>query len=145
MGQLPHGEGDPIAPAVVSDVDADANVDDIVAPDLPIFLPLDLDGIDDIDVAPVAPLRNIPADIGTENVQGAPDQGAPVQGVPDQGVPDQGALAAVETKEIEGVAYEIIDNEHDASGAAEGEIKEAPRYNLRQQQPPTFESYANPD
>ena len=81
------------------------------------------------------------------NVQGAPapDQGAPVQGVPDQGVPDLGALAAVETKEIEGVAYEIIDNEHDASGAAEGEIKEAPRYNLRQQQPPTFESYANPD
>ena len=31
------------------------------------------------------------------------------------------------------------------TGAAEGEIEGAPRYNIRRQQPPTFESYANPN
>ena len=67
---------DPIAPLVVSDIDADAAVDDIVAPDPPLFLPafpLDLDDINDIDVAVVAPLRVVPTDVGAENVQGMPD------------------------------------------------------------------------
>ena len=67
--------GDPIAPADVSDVDADATMDDIVALDQPLFLPLALDAVEDIDVAAVAPLCYILANVGAENVQGALDQG----------------------------------------------------------------------
>ena len=67
------------------------------------------------------------------NVQGAP--------APDQGAPTPPA----EDKEIEGEVYEVIDNEHDANGTVEGEVKGAPRYNLRRQQPPTFASYNNPN
>ena len=36
---------DPIAPAVVSDVDADATMDEIVTPDPPLFLLLSLDAV----------------------------------------------------------------------------------------------------
>ena len=51
-------------------------MNDIAAPDQPPFLPLDLDAVDHIDVAAVAPLCVILADVGAENVQGSPDQGA---------------------------------------------------------------------
>ena len=126
--------GDSIAPTVVSDVDADAPEDDLVAPDQPLFLPLDLDAIEDVDVATVAPLRVLPADVGVENVQGAAGQGA---------------LAPAD-EEIEGVAYKVInsnddDGDDDDVDNGEAEATEAPRYNLRRQQPPTFESYANPN
>ena len=125
--------GDPIAPIVVSDVDADAAKDDLAALDQPLFLPLDLDAIEDVDVATVAPLRVLPADIGAENVPG---------------VADQGALVPAD-EEIEGVSYEVIDGDDDDGDDNdvdndEAEATEAPRYNLRRQQPPTFESYANP-
>ena len=96
--------GDPISPIVVSDVDADAAVDDIVAPDQPPFLPLALDAVEDIKVAAVAPLHVIQTDVGAENVQGAPDQRA---------------LAPADVEDIEGVAYEVIDDEHDDNSAAE--------------------------
>ena len=58
--------------------------------------------------------------------------------MPDQQVSNQGALAPAEAKEIEGIAYKIIDDEHDDNGTAEDEVTEAPRYNLRRQQPPTL-------
>ena len=110
----------------------------------------------DVDVATVAPLRVVPVDVGAENVQGAADQGALAE--------DQGALAPAD-KEIEGVAYKIIesddddndlpilryyesdddDSDDDDGDNNEAEVAEAPRYNLRQQQPPTFESYTNPN
>ena len=80
-----------------------------------------------MDIAAVAPLQVIPADVGAEIVQGAPVQGAP----------------APADFEIEGVAYKVIDGEHDDNGTTEDEVAEAPHYNLRQQQPPTFKSYAN--
>ena len=53
---------------VVSDVEADTGVDDIVTPDPPLFLstlPLDLDNI---DVAMVAPLRVVSAKVGAEHI-----------------------------------------------------------------------------
>ena len=131
--------GDPIALIVVSDVDADAAEDDLVALDQPLFLPLDLDAIEDVDVATVAPLRVLLADVGAENVPGVAGQGAA-----DQAAADQGVLAPAD-KEIEGVAYEVIDGDDDDVDNNEVEATEAPRYNLRRQQPPTFESYANPN
>ena len=88
----------------------------------------------------VAPLRILPADVGAANVQGATYQGGT-----NQGATVQGALAPAGIEEIEGVAYEVIDDKHDNNGTAEDEVAEAPRYNLRRQQPPTFESYANPN
>ena len=106
-----------------------------------------MDAIEDVDVTTVAPLRVLPADIGAENVPGAADQGA----------------LALADKEMEGVAYKVIESDNDDddlpvlrhyesddddSDDADGdndeaEATEAPRYNLRQQQPPTFESYDN--
>ena len=47
--------------------------------------------------------------------------------------------------EIEGVVYEVLDDEHDANGTTDGEVEGAQPYNLRRQQPPTFESYDNPN
>ena len=107
-----------------------------------------MDAIEDVDIATVAPLIVVLANIGAENVPGAVDKGA---------------LAPAD-EEMEGVTYKVIesdnhdddlpvlrhyeshdddsdddDDDNDEAGAAE-----APRYNLRQQQPPTFESYANP-
>ena len=60
--------GDLIAPAFVFDVDAYASTDDIVTPDPTLFLPTLPLGLHDIDVATVAPLRDVPADVGAENV-----------------------------------------------------------------------------
>ena len=117
--------GNPIAPAVISDDDADAGMGDAVAPDPPLFLPLPtipLD-LDDIDVAMVAPLQVVMVNVGAENVQGAP-----VQGV------------LVPPAEDEEMYYE-----RGANGTAEGEVKGSPRYNLRRQQQPTFVSYNNPN
>ena len=92
--------GDPIAPAVVSDDDADAgNDDDVAPPDPPIFLPIPplppnpLD-LDDIDVAAVAPLIIVPVDIGARYVPGAPAQGA--------------SAPVAEEEEIEGEVYDVV-------------------------------------
>ena len=38
-------------------------------------------------------------------------------------MPARGALAPAEAEEIEGVAYEFIDDKQDANGTADGEIK----------------------
>ena len=101
-------------------------MDDAVAPDTPLFLPLPtvpLD-LDEIDVAAVAPLQVLPVDIGAGNVQGA---SAPVQGVPDQGAPDQGGLAAPAADiEIEGKVYKVIDDKSDANDATEGAVRRSP-------------------
>ena len=45
--------------------------------------------------------------------------------------------------EIEGVVYEVPDDKHDANGITDGKVEGAQPYNLRRQQPPTFESYDN--
>ena len=95
--------GDPIAPIVVSDADADAADNDLVAPAQPLFLPLYLDAIKDVDVATNAPLRVLPADVGAENAPGAVDQGVVIQG----------ALALAD-EEIEGVAYNPTNTNHAA-------------------------------
>ena len=71
---------DPIAPIAVPGIDADVAEDGSVAPDQPLFLPLDLDAIVDVDVDPVAPLRVHLADVGAENTQGVADKGAAGQG-----------------------------------------------------------------
>ena len=69
----------------------------------------------DIEVATVAPLRVVLVNVGAENVQGAKEQGALVadQGaMAGQGAASQGALAPAD-KEIEGVAYEVIESNDD--------------------------------
>ena len=47
--------------------------------------------------------------------------------------------------EIEGVVYEAPDDKHDANGNTDGEVEGAQPYSLRYRQPPTFESYDNPN
>ena len=47
--------------------------------------------------------------------------------------------------EIEGVLYKVPDDERDAYGTTDGKVEGAQPYNLRQRQPPTFESYDNPN
>ena len=96
--------GDPIAPVPASDVDADVVEDGSVAPEQPLFLPVVLPDPMDIDVATVVPLRVVPVDAGAEYVQGAADQGALAA--------NQGALAPAD-KEIECVAYEVIERDDD--------------------------------
>ena len=85
--------GDPITPVPASDIDVDAVEDGLVAPEQPLFLPVELHDTMDIDVATVASLRVVPVDVGAANVQGAADQGALAA--------DQGALAPAD-EEIEG-------------------------------------------
>ena len=53
---------------VVSDVDADTGVDDIVTPDPQLSLSALLLDLDNIDDAAVAPLRVVSAKVGAENV-----------------------------------------------------------------------------
>ena len=102
--------GDPIAPAVVSDDNgADAGNDgDVAPPDPPMFLPplpLNPLNLDDIDVAAVAPLPVVPVDVGARyDINQAPVQGAPAP--------------LKEEEEIKGVVCNVIDNERDAIGAA---------------------------
>ena len=55
--------GDPIAPVLASDVDADAIEDGSVALERPLFLPVDLHDTMDNDVATIAPLRVVPVDV----------------------------------------------------------------------------------
>ena len=89
---------------VVPDVDVNAVEDGSVAPAQPLFLPLDLDAIVDVEVDPVLPLRVHQDDVEAENTQGVTDQGAAGQGV----------LAPADEK-IESVAYKVVesDNEDD--------------------------------
>ena len=157
--------GGPIAPVPASEVDADVFEDDSVALEQPLFLPIDLHDTMDNDVTTIAPLRVVPVDVGAENIQGAADQGAlaagqgtaNVQGAADQRAlaADQGALAPAD-KEIEGVAYEVLesDNEDDelpvlqhyeSNDDSDDNDDEVPHYNLRRQQPPTVALYANPN
>ena len=126
--------GDPIAPVVVSDDDADASVDDDITPDPPLFLsppPLPL-----MKLTSDAPLQVVLVDVGAGN-----DQGASVQQVPDQ----QALAPTAEDEEIEGEVYKAIDDKCDTNVAAGGDAEGAPCYNLRWQQPPPFVSYNNPN
>jgi len=80
--------------------------------------------------------------------QGAVNQGAPAA--------NQGARAPAD-EEIEGVAYDVIESDdedddlpvlqqdYESDSDSDDDDDEAPRYNLRRQQPPTFASYANPN
>ena len=65
--------GDPIAPAVISDDGVDAGVDVDVTPDPPLFLPLPTLplGLDEIDVAMVAPLQVVLVNIGADDARSA--------------------------------------------------------------------------
>ena len=56
-----------------------------------------MDAIEDVDIATVAPLRVLPADVGAKNAPGAVDPGA---------------LAPAD-EEMEGVAYEVIESDND--------------------------------
>ena len=68
--------GDPIAPVPASDVGADAVEDGSVAPEQPLFFPVDFHDTMDNDVATISPLRVVLVDVGADNVQGAADQEA---------------------------------------------------------------------
>ena len=68
------------------------------------------------------------------------------QGATDQRAEDHAVLHDNDDdNEIEGVVYKVPDDECDANGTTTGKVEGAQPYNLRQRQPPTFESYDNPN
>ena len=102
-------------------------------PPLP-FNPIDLD---DIGVAMVAPLYVVQVDAGARyDINQAPIQGA--------------SAHLKEEEEIEGVIYNVIDEENDTNGDAEGDKQPTEKvegvrhpYNLRRPRQPTFALYDN--